>query len=113
MFCKICRLQRRVEEMKQKSGKLVINGVEYEASKADLERVGELGCGTCAVVYKGRFIPTGNLMAVKVSFLLSFAKVYCKLVLLCFGTTLFSVFRNLLWRKVCQNQNLQGHVRLL
>uniref|UniRef100_A0A0N5AN70 mitogen-activated protein kinase kinase n=1 Tax=Syphacia muris TaxID=451379 RepID=A0A0N5AN70_9BILA len=56
---------KRVEKIKRQSGILRINGVVYHGSKADIERIGELGCGTCGIVYKARFNKTGTLMAVK------------------------------------------------
>ncbi|MFH4978117.1 hypothetical protein AB6A40_004826 [Gnathostoma spinigerum] len=59
-------LDRRYEEIRAQSGRLVIMNVLYIADKErDLKRIGELGSGTCGVVYKARFIPTGTVMAVK------------------------------------------------
>lgn len=42
----------------------------YETKKESLKRIGELGSGTCGVVYKARFEQTGTIMAVKVALLL-------------------------------------------
>lgn len=55
-----------MEKIKRQSGKLTINDVVYDANITDIERIGELGCGTCGIVYKARFTPVGTLMAVKV-----------------------------------------------
>uniref|UniRef100_A0A914WBQ5 mitogen-activated protein kinase kinase n=2 Tax=Plectus sambesii TaxID=2011161 RepID=A0A914WBQ5_9BILA len=58
-------VQRRYEEIKARSGKLTIQGVEYSAHVSDLDSMHELGFGTCGHVFKMRYKPTGHIMAVK------------------------------------------------
>ncbi|KAK6112271.1 Protein kinase domain family protein [Brugia pahangi] len=58
-------LTKRLAEIKRLSGRITIMKTMYETTKESLKRIGELGSGTCGVVYKARFEQTGTIMAVK------------------------------------------------
>uniref|UniRef100_A0AAF5PKA2 mitogen-activated protein kinase kinase n=1 Tax=Wuchereria bancrofti TaxID=6293 RepID=A0AAF5PKA2_WUCBA len=58
-------LTKRLAEIKRLSGRITIMKTRYETTKESLKRIGELGSGTCGVVYKARFEQTGTIMAVK------------------------------------------------
>lgn len=60
------QLAKRLTEIKRLSGRITIMNTVYETTKESLKRIGELGSGTCGVVYKARFEQTGTIMAVKV-----------------------------------------------
>lgn len=49
------------------SGVLTIGGVRYKTEISDMEHICVLGNGTCGVVVKMRHVPSGEIIAVKVS----------------------------------------------
>lgn len=61
-------MQRRYDEIKARSGRLIIQGVEYRATLDDLENICPMGSGSSGHVDKMRYKPTGHIMAVKVCF---------------------------------------------
>lgn len=63
------QLNKRLAEIKRLSGRITIMKTVYQTTKESLRRIGELGSGTCGVVYKARFEQTGTIMAVKVALL--------------------------------------------
>lgn len=58
-------VQRRLEEIMKQTGKLRIGGKEHITAPSELEDLGELGFGSCGHVFKMRFRPTGDEVAVK------------------------------------------------
>lgn len=51
-----------------------INGISYDTNVSDLEYLSELGNGTSGHVVKMRHKPSGAIIAVKVSYLLSYVR---------------------------------------
>lgn len=58
-------VKKRLQEAISQNGKLHINGKHYNATAPDFENLGEIGAGTCGQVYKMRFKPANQIMAVK------------------------------------------------
>ncbi|VDM96404.1 unnamed protein product [Thelazia callipaeda] len=58
-------LSKRLADIKRLSGRITIMNTVYDTTKESLKRMGELGSGTCGVVYRARFEQTGTIMAVK------------------------------------------------
>lgn len=58
-------LKEKFDQVMERHGILIINGVDTKAGRDDMEDMGEIGFGTCGHVYKMRHKPSGTLMAVK------------------------------------------------
>lgn len=56
--------------MMNQNGKLLIKGKIYNAKESDFTNLGEIGAGTCGQVFKKCFNPAGEIMAVKVTFVI-------------------------------------------
>jgi mitogen-activated protein kinase kinase 7 len=56
---------RKLKEIMKISGNLTINNKIYETDIKDMERLEELGCGTCGQVIKMRHKPSNEIIAVK------------------------------------------------
>lgn len=61
----IAEQERKLNEIMNQSGQLLINGRRYQTKIDDLELLGDLGNGTCGHVVKMRHIRTSHVMAVK------------------------------------------------
>lgn len=57
--------ERKLQEIKKKSGVLKIDDKEYQAGINDFEPLGSLGQGTSGTVVKMRYRPSGDIFAVK------------------------------------------------
>lgn len=65
---------RKLKEIMKISGNLTINNKIYETDIKDMERLEELGCGTCGQVIKMRHKPSNEIIAVKVNSLMKIDK---------------------------------------
>lgn len=57
----------KLREIMKISGNLTINNKLYKTDIEDMERLEELGFGTCGYVIKMRHRPSGEIIAVKVN----------------------------------------------
>lgn len=57
----------KLREIQKLSGVLTINGQRYETKISEMEHITVLGTGTCGIVVQMRHLPSGEIIAVKVS----------------------------------------------
>uniref|UniRef100_UPI00358E9150 dual specificity mitogen-activated protein kinase kinase 7-like n=1 Tax=Myxine glutinosa TaxID=7769 RepID=UPI00358E9150 len=58
-------LDAKLQEVMRQTGYLTLDGKKYRVAFSDLESLGEMGSGSCGQVWRMRFPPTQQLLAVK------------------------------------------------